>query len=218
MFGEGRDRALVRAWLEGRSISRGLPAPVFDRGSWRVDTNLDDERVRWVFAAPEEGITAIGREVTKPFHLLKLCGEAEVLLSLLPDRWRLMSSSYFMSADITLSGPVVPLGYDLELSAEGGVNHAAIFARDGKLAASGFAVETEEAFVYDRIRTEPDHRRRGLGRAVMGALASCRKSAASQQVLTATEEGKALYLSMGWTVLSPYVTAGIPPTRNEGEM
>ena len=66
------------------------------------------------------------------------------------------------------------------------------------------------SFIYDRIETAQDHRRKGLGAAVMIALASARKSLATPQLLVATEDGRGLYANLGWTVLAPFAAATIP--------
>ena len=79
-----------------------------------------------------------------------------------------------------------------------------------QLAAGGYAAETPEAFVYDRIETDPDLRRRGLGRAVVAALGGCRRSPAARQLLIATVEGEELYSNVGWRRLSSYSTAHLP--------
>lgn len=64
--------------------------------------------------------------------------------------------------------------------------------------------------MYDQIITEPAHQRLGLGRIVMSALGSARRSAQSRQVLVATAEGRALYLNLGWRDYSPFMSAAIP--------
>jgi predicted GNAT family acetyltransferase len=79
------------------------------------------------------------------------------------------------------------------------------------LAASGTAAETAGVFVYDRIITEPDHRRRGLGRGVMAALRETRVDQKTTELLVATDDGRALYTTLNWTVLSTFATAEIPP-------
>ena len=86
----------------------------------------------------------------------------------------------------------------------------AITAPDGTLAASGYAAETDEVFAYDRIVTSADHRRRGLGTAVMSLLGHSGTDRRMPSVLVATDQGRALYESLGWRVLSPYATAFIP--------
>ncbi|WP_404969369.1 GNAT family N-acetyltransferase [Sphingomonas sp. PP-CC-1A-547] len=89
------------------------------------------------------------------------------------------------------------------------VSEARIFSNGGALAASGYAAETNSVFVYDRIITEPAHRRRGLGRALMQTLHDARQSANSRELLVATEDGRALYSALGWETISPYSTASI---------
>ena len=79
---------------------------------------------------------------------------------------------------------------------------------DDTLQPIGF--EAAGVFVYDRIETAPAHRRRGLGRAVMAALADARRSRAASQVLVATDDGRALYARLGWSVYSTFATAVIP--------
>jgi GNAT superfamily N-acetyltransferase len=62
--------------------------------------------------------------------------------------------------------------------------------------------------VFDRIETAVAHRRRGLGRAVMGALdALARERGVGERLLVATDAGRRLYLQLGWTDLAPYSTA-----------
>jgi len=89
------------------------------------------------------------------------------------------------------------------------VTRARIIAPDGDVAASGCAAETADVFIYDRIETAQEHRRKGLGVAVMAALGSARRSSAAAQLLSATEDGRMLYEKLGWTVLFPLATAAI---------
>ncbi|MGW2009169.1 GNAT family N-acetyltransferase [Streptomyces nigrescens] len=88
------------------------------------------------------------------------------------------------------------------------------------LAASGRAALTTGApgsspapyapsVVFDMIGTEPAHQRRGLGRAVMAALAGrAVERGARQGVLVASPDGRALYEAMGWRLRSPVTAAG----------
>lgn len=84
-----------------------------------------------------------------------------------------------------------------------------MFSEADALAASGYGVETDDAFVYDRIVTSEEHRRKGLGHAVMAALQKLKISPTVPELLVATEQGRALYASLGWQVISPYSTASI---------
>lgn len=204
---DGVPPALLHAWLAGRSLARGLPAPVADRGGYRVDTRSDSEYCRWVFAAPHPDLAALARDVDQPGRLIKLCGADDALRQLLPDGWQLHAPAFFMQAGNWPASGALPPGYRCETLRVGPVCQVATFGEDGTLAASGYAAETSEAFVFDRIVTAPEHRRRGLGAAVMAALRAMRTRRDAPELLVATEEGRCLYQRLGWRVLSPYTTA-----------
>lgn len=204
------DPDLVFAWQAAHSLARGSPPPVHDRGGFRVDTGSEKEVTRWVFLRPCDGLRAIAQEITAPRHYLKLCGTDEELRSALPERWEVQPINYFMIA----AAPVVdakplPNGYAMQVDRAGPVTQARIIAPDGEVAASGCAAETAEVFIYDRIETAQHHRRKGLGVAVMRALGDARKSLAGPQLLVATEDGRNLYATLGWTVLAPLAAATI---------
>jgi GNAT superfamily N-acetyltransferase len=211
---ESPDAALVKGWLAGRSIARGLPAPVDDSGGWRVDTGLPDELRRHVFVEPTAGLQKLARSLHQPKVLLKLCGSEETMRPLLPPRWRIRPGGFFMTSAGGFEGPApLPPGYEMTVSVAGGVVAATVRTGGGAIAAQGFAAETEDTFVYDRIVTDVAHRRRGLARAVMKALGTARRSTAARPALVATDEGRALYSTMGWIVRSPWTTAAIPETQ-----
>ena len=205
------DPELVFAWQAAHSIVRSSPPPVHDRGGFRVDTDSEKETKRWVFPRLCDGLRAIAQEITAPRHYLKLCGSDDELRNALPDRWQVQPTNYFMiAAATTLDTKPLPNGYRMELHRDGPVSRACIVAPDGDLAASGCAAETADVFIYDRIETAQDHRRKGLGAAVMIALGAARKSLASPQLLVATGDGRSLYANLGWTVITPFAAATIP--------
>lgn len=202
---------LVREWLTARSLARGLPRPVPDYGGYRVDTNTAAEVRRWVFGATVPGIALLGQTIREPRHVLKLCGSACELGKLLPPEWQVSEGNCFMeiSDNRCIDAPIPPT-YHLQQLQHGAVTRVEIRTDEGQLAASGYSAETDEAFIYDRIQTDAQHRRRGLARAVMVALGSCRRSSSTRQLLVATAEGERLYSAMGWRKLSPYSTARLP--------
>jgi hypothetical protein len=205
------DPKLVFAWQTAHSIARSSPPPVHDRGGFRVDTHSEKEVKRWVFPQLCDGLRAIAHDITAPRHYLKLCGPDEELRSALPARWEVQPANYFMIAAVAnLDARPLPNGYTMELHQAGPVTRACIIAPDGDLAASGCAAEAADVFIYDRIETAQEHRRKGLGAAVMIALGAARKSLASPQLLVATGDGRSLYTNLGWTVLAPFATATIP--------
>jgi len=205
------DPKLVFAWQAAHSLARSAPHPVHDRGGFRVDTHSEKEVKRWVFPKLCDGLCGIAHDILAPRHYLKLCGTDEELRSAVPARWEMQPPNYFMEATAMVGETTaLPDGYRLELHRAGAVSKVHIVASDGGIAASGSAAETGDAFVYDRIETAPEHRRKGLGIAVMSALRSARKSSLGPQLLVATEDGRSLYARLGWTVVSPFATATIP--------
>jgi len=202
--------AFLYGWLAARSIARGLPAPVADHGGFRVDTGGEVEIRRWAFPERCAGLSELGRTLDAPGHLLKLCGSGEALLAALPSRWGLHEPGYFMEGPAIPSSPVaLPADYALQLDRDAGVSRVTILAPDGGLAASGTASEAADVFIYDQIITSQEHRRKGLGRAVMAALRDAKADPAAPELLVATDEGRALYSTLGWTVLSPFATAEV---------
>jgi GNAT superfamily N-acetyltransferase len=175
-----------------------------------VETDLPTELRRYVFAGLTQGLLEIARSVSSPIELIKVCAPEAEVRAALPDHWRIVSRGYFMTLDSEeTAAPNLTSGYRLEVSTAGAVTAARILWGDGELAASGYAAETDAAFVYDRIVTEPLHRRRGLAAALMKALGSARRGDQSRQVLVATEEGRPLYAALGWTLKSRYTTAAM---------
>lgn len=200
----------LHGWLAGRSRARGLPAPIADHGGYRVDTNSAEEVCRWVFAEATPGLISLGQSVQAPRQLLKLCGPIDALQALLPAYWQVGALSYFMQGDGVRRPADVPRDYTIHVTQNDGVAAIQIIAPDGSVAASGYAAETDDAFIYDRIVTAPDHQRRGLGRAMMAALGQQKQNPATPELLVATAPGRALYTTIGWQVVSPYVTGQIP--------
>jgi GNAT superfamily N-acetyltransferase len=210
----GVDSSLIEAWLRARSVSRGLPQPVADRGGLRVETGLPQETRRYLFVSPCEGLREIADSVREPRIFLKLCDTAHIMRNFIPPCWQVSPSNFMMICEegFRCSGGAgqLPSGYRLELNANSTVTHVRVLSANGEIAASGYAVEHGGVFVYDRILTAEVHRRRGLGRAVMTALASARRSPSAQQILAATHAGHELYRTLGWTDYAPYTTAVIP--------
>ncbi|QYG06766.1 GNAT family N-acetyltransferase [Janthinobacterium sp. PAMC25594] len=203
------DPGLLAAWLAARSIARGLAPPVPDHGGWRVETGLPGEIRRYVFSGPVAAISTLAASIHRPHILIKMCGTGEQLLRLLPPRWQLLPGGFFMTHEGSLPAPSLPAGYRLVVATSQAITTARILTGDGSVAASGHAVEHAGAFVFDRIVTEAAHRRQGLGRALIAALAARQRSGSARRVLVATEDGLKLYASLGWHTRSPYSTAAI---------
>ena len=204
------DPDILRAWATARSVARGLAVPVADRGGLRVDTNTDAEIARWIFPEVTNGLRELGRTIDAPGYLLKLCGTAEDLRGTLPAVWQLQAPAYFMVARGRTEEQPLPSGYAVQASRDGPVVTVRIVVGEDELAGSGYAAETNDAFIYDRVVTQPGHRRKGLARAMMSALGQAKRNPILSELLVATGDGCALYASLGWHTLSPYSTAAIP--------
>ena len=206
----GVDPALIAGWVAARSCARGVAAPIGDHGGWRVDTRSDLEWCRYIFARADREISTLARTIERPQVFIKVCATDADMLALLPNGWVLQARCWVMTATVDPIRRQLAAGYRLRVDETDGVIAATILAPDGTFAASGYAAETAGVFAYDRIVTSPDHQRRGLGHAVMGALHGQRRDAASREILVATDQGRALYTSLGWTVQSAYASALSP--------
>lgn len=196
----------LEAWLSARSIARGVPAPVRERGGWRVDTGSAAELCRYVFLEADAAFRAAADAIDSPRVFLKACAPAADVLAIVPSRWTVQSVAWMMVQDPHCDDPVsLPEGYALDLTTQRNVSSAVITDAAGTLAASGYGAMAGGVFCYDRIVTQPDHRRRGLGRAIMGALGQ-RQAPETLRMLAATDAGRALYETMGWLVVAPYTT------------
>ena len=84
---------------------------------------------------------------------------------------------------------------------------------DSLVAASGVIAVSSEDAVAHGVRTNEDHRRRGLGDAIMTALAQeAVEAGAKTGLLVASAQGRKLYESLGWKVKASVVSARVPLT------
>ncbi|WP_145807093.1 GNAT family N-acetyltransferase [Kribbella amoyensis] len=78
----------------------------------------------------------------------------------------------------------------------------------GGVVSSGRMAVVGEDAVADRIETDPAHRRRGLGSAVMASLVeTAAAQGAKRGILIASIDGLRLYRSLGWKVIADIVIA-----------
>jgi GNAT superfamily N-acetyltransferase len=205
---ERPDLDWLLAWATGRSLARGLPAPFADRGGWRAEIGSDPERRRWLFASLTPDLHALAESISEPGFNLRALATPAAMQACLPAGWSVQAASFAMVGPSGRAPPVtLPARYRLELREEGAAAHAFVFHADGDLAAWGHSGVGENAFVYDRIVTQPGHRRQGLGRAIMASLGQARRDPGQAQLLVATEAGRMIYRSLGWKVIAPYASA-----------
>ncbi|HEX3760620.1 MAG TPA: hypothetical protein VHW23_18020 [Kofleriaceae bacterium] len=202
--------ALLRIWVQGWTISRGVPPPVAHSDGWRIEVGLPREKRRHMFPHISQTLRGLSETILEPWSYLKACVTADELRAVLPAHWHVEAQTYFMRFDgPPPRTPVLPSGYQLDVATQGRLAVAHVLAADGSMAAAGQVAVAEEAAIFDRIRTELAHRRRGLGRAVMCALdAASRTLGARRGLLGATADGYELYRTLGWHLQSP-AAAGV---------
>ncbi|MBW8880439.1 MAG: GNAT family N-acetyltransferase [Asticcacaulis sp.] len=204
------DPDLIRVWLEGWAIAQETPRPTEIPHGWHVDVGRPDQVERYVFPSAA-GVADIAGTVAEPYIYIKVCAALERVAHLFPPRWELERRGLIMTRDmLPLPDCPLPAGYELSLTDTDSVIAATIhlgseWAAQGRVALNG------EVAVYDRIETHADHRRRGLGRALMRALhQAARDRGVRQDILCASMMGSALYRSLGWDIHAFYTSAVIP--------
>ena len=204
------------AWIRGWAITREVAPPVAHADGFRIDVGQPRQAARYVFPSPSPTLRELGEAIAQPWVYLKACATPDELRALLPAHWRIEDEHHMMACDTRpFPGDArVPDGYLLRIDDRDvatGRGHVEVLAPDGSVAAAGYIALDRELAIYDRIVTDPGHQRRGLGRAVMHALqALARTHGRHAGVLVATDAGRHLYESLGWTMHAPWATAVIP--------
>lgn len=159
-------------------------------------------------------------EPAAPGTWLKVCARPETVAAVLPTGWTVKDPEYMMTASLRFTEFPTPSGYRLQVTTQGAITDAEVLDTDEQVAARGRIARTGSFAVIDQVETSPSHRRRGLGRLVMGALGHrAATQGARTGVLVATRDGRGLYQSLDWTLHAP-VTAAVfrpeevaPPAR-----
>lgn len=202
---------LIKAWVHGWALSRGVGLPVAEPDGYRLDVGRPGHRVRYVLS-DAGSVERRARALTEPGTWLKVSGSREEVQKTVPPSWEVGPPEYLMSAPLALR-PVMaaPEPYRAELVGDGVVTDVVVRAPDGSRAATGRVAIAGGTAVIDQVVTEPEHQRRGLGRFVMRRLDEVAVAAGAERaVLVATEEGRALYLTLGWTVDAEITAAHLP--------
>jgi GNAT superfamily N-acetyltransferase len=157
-----------------------------------------------LFDADDAAIRALARSVTLPTTSIKGFMQSEDLARLLTPDWTPDPPGFLMATDLRPADMHIAGGYRVALERACGVTCARVITGDGYIAARGQVAVTGETCVFDQILTKPEHRRRGLGSAVMAALTTAATDlGAATGILSATAQGRALYESLRWRVIGP---------------
>lgn len=197
---------LLVDWGRGWAASRGTaaPAPLGD-GAWRIEVGLPGHRRRDLLPAwGGERLAAWAARVAAPGMWIKALADPATLT--LPAAWQLQATEYLMNTPLDADGaPLPPLasGYRADWLHEAEAIECRVLAADGQLAARARAGLAGAHAVFDQVVTHEAHRRRGLARHAMAGLGqAARARGASEGLLVATEDGRALYAAQGWRLAS----------------
>lgn len=217
--------ALVSTWVTGWSRCRNFDVQhdgVVHAALRTADSGQDTSHEHWeyVLAEPDEtALKAVSAEVQRhPGRLLTVVGTpppvpADVALK------PISSGEVLMVVDMggqDVEAPIVPEEFEATVTRnDPDWFLVTITSTDdhpqgaGSVAARGRVAAVDGYAVFDRIWTDPDFRRQGLGSLVMRYLASLvLEHDVEQGLLVASEDGQALYGHLGWTELAPVTVYG----------
>ncbi|MEV5612291.1 GNAT family N-acetyltransferase [Streptomyces sp. NPDC052225] len=211
----GADVDHVREWVDGWVVSRGATPPLVEPWGYTIHVGLPQHVGRHVIGATNDAVReddvrkAAESTRGRNTHLKVFADPARVLPWLGPAWKPYGSGDYLMTTDLApAAAPAVPSGYRLHSWTRGGVTRLLITDADGSFAARGQVAPTGASAVVDQIETSEDHRRKGLGRVVMGTLqAAAHAQGATRAVLACTPEGRLLYEAVGWRIVAPLTNA-----------
>ncbi|OHV12810.1 GNAT family N-acetyltransferase [Kushneria phosphatilytica] len=197
----------IEAWVLGWTRTRETLPPTRHDGFFHVQVGELRQQARYIMTTPDYArVRALISRIHDPHVYIKLFEPIAVVASLLPDNWQLDPQAHLMATTLSSASltQALPPGYRMQTTRHELFTGLEIETCHGELAASGRLALAHDYAIFDQIETHKDHQRRGLGRYVMQALGHiAREQGARRAILGATEEGRALYDHLGWTVLSP---------------
>jgi GNAT superfamily N-acetyltransferase len=206
------DSELIALFARGWAMTRDVAPPVPRLGGHYIRVGQPDQVARYIFPAFDQRvIVELGRTIRGPWIYLKLCEEPEKVRAALPPQWQLREEpTFLMTTPLAEQAINLAAGYRLSLVEDGALLRATVLA-DGFPVARGRIALVDDMALFDQVATDERHRRKGLGRALMQSLSNAALArGASRGLLSATEMGRSLYGTIGWTMRSPYTSAVIP--------
>ncbi|WP_017607714.1 GNAT family N-acetyltransferase [Nocardiopsis xinjiangensis] len=189
---------LAEVWAHGWALARDVGAPTRSGQAHRLEVGLPQHRVRYVVASAR--VLAWHVPAWRgPGTVVKVFGPRPEAVAALGPGWRVGRSEVLMTAPLSVWRDPAPEPYRLQIQSQGGTHRALALSGRGEPAAEAWAALHGGHAVFDRVCTAPAHRRRGLGRALMGVLGRISADQGAERgVLVATQAGRALYRSLGW--------------------
>ncbi|MEU8889580.1 GNAT family N-acetyltransferase [Streptomyces sp. NPDC048442] len=200
----------VRAWAEGWAVSRGAADPVPQPWGVTIDIGLPKAVTRHVlfdeYACDETTVRKLLHKDAAPGTWIKFVEPPQAVAPWLAEGWEYDTPGHLMSLELTaaMAAPDVPTGYTRRSWTRAGLTRVLVLAADGSLGVRGQVAVTGRTAVVDQVETNPVHQRKGLGTLMMRTLqAYAAQQGAEDCVLGATDDGHALYSTLGWHRHSP---------------
>lgn len=201
-------------WAFGYCAARGYGPPVAATAPSTLwfDAGKPDQAGRFILgAASGIAAAAVFAAVGAPNIFVDIAGARETILPHIPPRWQPRDPMWLMAAGAEVPAAALTPDFTIEVAEDTDRFEAIARYADGSLAARGVLGIHGTTAVYDQIVTEPQFGRRGLGSAIMAELGRCAAGrGATERLLVATADGKALYERLGWTLRSDIVSVISP--------
>lgn len=219
-------RDLIVRWQRGWGVARVLPDAEDVGGGLRLRCLQPGREIEYValdadhdgasltrlagLVAGEQAVTWLTVPTTEPARVASTLADAGLVV--------LKRSEALMTIDLRghpRHRPAAPYQVVTGIEPHRGDAVVTATARDGsqEVGARGTMGVTGTDAVADRIETVPAHRRRGLASAIMSALVGAAVGQGAEQgILVASEDGRRLYLSLGWQPVAEVLIASTPGT------
>lgn len=197
----------VDIWLTGFAESRRVP--VRRTGAvTEVEVGATERRLELVLVEPDDALL--------DSTLARLIGTTDVwstVFTAAPRAWVLpagvqeqLTGEMLMTTTLAAARVPTPAVGRLELEPDGDRALVRVVDDESHAAHGQVAVVGNDA-IFDRIGTESDYRRRGLGTVVMQCLTAwALEQGAARGILAASPDGQALYAPLGWKPAGAMVT------------
>ena len=200
---------IIEKWLKAWSLSRELSLPVPYKSGFKVDVGLENQKSRYVFTELNEDFIQLSKEIDEPWVFLKACASAKEIDGKVSDAWKIQPQGYMMCcfSPMNIASTKLNEEYKLKFENYNSTVVVRIVTKNGELASEGRVVIIDDLAIYDRIKTENTHKRKGLATFLMKELENIALSkGVFKNFLVATEEGKSLYETLGWNLYCLYTS------------
>ncbi len=199
-------------WLRGWALSRAKAPPEAIEGGWRVQVDEPDQIARYVFPVAGEAVRHLTASISPALTPIKICASPEAVAPLIAPPWTIDRTTIMMTKTALAAAEArASEGYNMVLTGAGDLLIAFAASGADDIVAGGRAALIEDVAVFDQIWTHEAHRRKRLASAMMRTLENAAITrGAVRGMLVATDVGRAVYQTLGWSIYSPYTTALAP--------